>query len=325
MDLIYIKKYNLNNIYFFYVFLKVCTKTNKLYILICLIIIYLIFISPVNKDIKICLCVIAKNENLYVREFVEYYKKIGYNNIFIYDNNDINGEHFEDVINDYIQNNFVQIINFRERNTNTRPTFDAYEDCYSKNFKKYNWISFYDMDEFLILHKKYKTIQNFLNDKIFEKCINIKINWILSKNDQVLYFENKPLLERIKIFDYKDPANIHIKSTIRGNLPMNYWKNTNNPHSSLWNFTSCSSSGNIVEYNSPFVNPPDFTNAHLKHFYYKSFEEFCIKAKRGKCDMTKQESNKLVDSTLKIIYEQNKNNPEKLKIINKIFNNTLFK
>ena len=50
-------------------------------------------------------------------------------------------------INDCIQNNFVKIINFRERNTNTRPTFDAYEECYSKNFKKY-------MDEFLILHKK---------------------------------------------------------------------------------------------------------------------------------------------------------------------------
>ena len=41
--------------------------------------------------------------------------------------------------------------------------------------------------------------------------------------------------------------------------------------------------------------------------------------------MTKQESNKLVDSTLQKIYEQNKNNTEKLKIINKIFNNTLFK
>lgn len=83
----------------------------------------------------------------------------------------------------------------------------------------------------------------------------------------MLYFENKPLLERIKIFDYKNPADVRIKSTIRGNLPMNYWKNANNPHSSLWNFTSCSSSGNIVEYNSPFVDPPDFTNAHLKHFY----------------------------------------------------------
>ena len=49
------------------------------------------------KDIKICLCVIAKNENKYLREFVEYYKTIGYNKIFLYDNNDIFGEKFEEV------------------------------------------------------------------------------------------------------------------------------------------------------------------------------------------------------------------------------------
>ena len=44
-----------------------------------------------NKT-KICLCVIAKNENLYVKEYIEHYKKIGYNKIFIYDNNDKNGK-----------------------------------------------------------------------------------------------------------------------------------------------------------------------------------------------------------------------------------------
>lgn len=78
---------------------------NKIIILVCLIIeIYYLYKKILKIDIKVCLCVIAKNENLYVREFVEYYKKIGYNNIFLYDNNDKNGEHFEEVINDYIQN-----------------------------------------------------------------------------------------------------------------------------------------------------------------------------------------------------------------------------
>lgn len=295
----------------------------KLICFVCLFIIHSILKKANKKDITICLCVIAKNENNYVREFVEYYKKIGYKNIFIYDNNDKNGEHFEEVINDYIHKGFVEIINFRERNPSSRPLFEAYKDCYSRNYKKYNWISFYDMDEFLELNEKYNNIQDFLNDKIFEKCQNIKINWLVSKNDKILYYEKKPLLERIKNFNYKEPGNKLIKSTVRGNLPVNYWKNAPTPHSSSWNFTSCSSSGKIIQNNSHFVDPPDFTNAKLKHFFYKSFEEYCIKIKRGKCDQSETNSNKIKNSLIKSIYNMNKNDYEKIKIMNRIFNKTL--
>ncbi|MBO6272267.1 glycosyltransferase family 92 protein [bacterium] len=62
---------------------------------------------------KVLLCCIAKMENNYIREFVEYYKRIGFDNICLYDNNDVNGEHFEAVIDDYIKSGFVIIKNIR--------------------------------------------------------------------------------------------------------------------------------------------------------------------------------------------------------------------
>ena len=295
-------------------------EKNKFIIKILAILFQFLIVGQIKSNLKICLCVIAKNENLYVREFVEYYKNLGYNNIYIYDNNDINGENFEEVINDFIQNGFVKIINFRNRNTSTRPIFDAYKDCYSRNNKKYNWLSFYDMDEFLELNDKYKTIQEFLNDKIFKICQNIKINWLMYINNKNLYYENKPLQKRITSFIYNDPANIHIKSTVKGNLPINFWEDAQNPHTPNLNFTSCSSSGKIISFNSPFNDPPDFTNAKLKHYYYKSFEEFCIKIKRGKCDITKNDSLKYINNLYNSLYLQNKNDTDKLRIINKIFN-----
>ena len=269
------------------------------------------------------MCVISKNENLYVREFVENYKKLGYNNIYIYDNNDKNGERFEEVINDYIQSGFVKIINFRGQIDNPRQ-IEAYRDCYSKNYKIYNWISFYDMDEFLEINEKYKTIKDFLSDKIFEQCQNIKINWLMAINDNILYFENKTLQQRIKTFRNDDPSNIHIKSTVKGNLSINYWEIAGNPHSSNLNITSCSSSGKIIASDSPFNQPPDFTNAKLKHYYYKSFEEFCIKLKRGKADATKNINDQNSLNAYNNIYLQNTNNVEKLKIIHKIFNDSIF-
>ena len=279
--------------------------------------------STLNGDIKICLCVIAKNENLYIREFVEHYKNIVYNNIFLYDNNEKNGENFKEVINDYIQNGFVQLIYFKERKIDSFPQFDAYKDCYSRNNKKYNWLSFFDVDEFLEINGKYKTIQDFLNDKIFKHCQNIKINWLMYINDQALYYYNKSVQQRIKSFRLDDPANGHIKSTVRGHLSRNYWESLGNPHTSDLNLKSCSSSGKLIKFDSPFNFPPDYTNAKLKHYQYKSFEEYCIKIKRGKCDRSKEKNEKLINDIYKQLYIGNRNNKEKLKIIHRIFNDSI--
>ena len=83
------------------------------------------------------------------------------------------------------------------------------------------------------------------------------------------------------------------------------------------------SSGKLISYLSPFNDPPEVTNAILKHYYYKSFEEFCIKQKRGKSDHQKQGNKLFVESSLKNFYLSYKNNTEKLKIVLRIFNDTL--
>ncbi len=49
-------------------------------------------------NIKVCLCTVGKEENKYILEFIEHYKKIGVDKIYLYDNNNIDGEHFEEVI-----------------------------------------------------------------------------------------------------------------------------------------------------------------------------------------------------------------------------------
>ena len=66
-----------------------------------------------NTDIiikqKVCICTLGKLENRYIREFVIHYEKYGVDKIFLYDNNDINGERFETVIGDFVEKGLVQI------------------------------------------------------------------------------------------------------------------------------------------------------------------------------------------------------------------------
>ena len=61
----------------------------------------LYIINKINNR-PICICTLGKKENRYIREFVTHYEKYGVDKIYLYDNNDINGERFEEVIKDYI-------------------------------------------------------------------------------------------------------------------------------------------------------------------------------------------------------------------------------
>ena len=172
---------NKNILKFFFISINIiliCIKINK------------------NKELKVCLCTIGKKENLYASEFVEHYKKIGYDKIFIYDNNNIGDEKFEDVLTNQISNKFVEIINYRGyRGKRQSPQSDAFIDCYEKNKNNYDWLSFFDFDEFLELNKS-RNIKEYLSNKKFKKCANIKINWLMFSDNNLLYYENIPLQKR---------------------------------------------------------------------------------------------------------------------------------
>ena len=60
-----------------------------------------------KKIFKFLLIVIIKNENLYIREFIEHYFFLGIDNIIICDNNDLDGENTEFILNDFINSGFI--------------------------------------------------------------------------------------------------------------------------------------------------------------------------------------------------------------------------
>jgi hypothetical protein len=276
-----------------------------------------------NKELKVCLCTIGKKENLYASEFVEHYKKIGYDKIFIYDNNDIGDERFEDVLNKQISSNFVQIINYRGyRGKRQSPQSDAFIDCYEKNKNNYDWLSFFDFDEFLEINKN-KNIKEYLNNKIFKKCANIKINWLMFSDNDLLYYENIPVQKRFTTPLYHDNANIIIKSTVRGNLKFNYWRSMNNPHSSSNYLTACNSMGNITNPTTFYSSPFNHEYSYLKHYPTKTIQEYCNKMKKGRADLLIKIDNKTLENYFNYFFERNKKTKKKIEYFNKCFNFTI--
>jgi hypothetical protein len=204
---------------------KKISKVKKFILIVVVVILFLFHFMSSNSDVpdvpnfKVCLCTVGKLENRYIREFVEYYKKFSIDKIFLYDNNEFDGEKFEDVISDYINNNYVEIINKRGKRGDLMKIMD---DCYQKNHNNYDWLIFYEIDEYIYL-KDFKNIKEFLNQTKFDKCDSIHLNWVHRTDNNKLYYENKPVQERFpekgkNVDKSKNNTICYIKTIVKGHL-----------------------------------------------------------------------------------------------------------
>ena len=167
---------------------------------------------------KIAVCVVGKEENKYIKEYIEYYKNIGIDKIFLYDNNEIDGECFEGYLNQYIKNNFIELINFRGL---FKPQKRAYYDCYNNNKNYFDWIAFFDLDEYLYV-ENYTNLKDFLSLSKFNNCSSILFNWRYYGDNNEIFYHPKPLQQRFKIPVNKSFNNTHYfsaaKSIVKGKL-----------------------------------------------------------------------------------------------------------
>ena len=118
---------------------------------------------------KCAICVVVKNENKYLKEFCEYHLLLGFDHIFVYDNNDIDGENPKDVLT----LDCITVINCRgQKNCQHK----VYNECYKKYGNIFDWIAFIDCDEFIKLQHK-KSIKSFLLQDFFRYVDGIHLHW----------------------------------------------------------------------------------------------------------------------------------------------------
>lgn len=265
--------------------------------------------------IRTLLCCIGRHENQYIREYVEYYKKLGITNICLYDNNYDGEEHFEDVIGDYIDSGFVILKDYRNQ---SKCQIRAYEECYKEYSRKYNWICFFDCDEFLTF-KDEISIDGYLSSEKFKKYNAIKINWMIYGDNNMLRNDGRPVTERLtepimpleKKVTYNFPENNHIKTIVRGGLVS--VKFMNQPHSTNV-AKQCNASGIQAERAvSPF-NTFDYEQAWLRHYSTKTAEEYADKMLRGFPDQIPLNQEKIKTLVETRFFNYNKITEEKINL-----------
>lgn len=219
---------------------------------------------------RVALVAIGRRENLYAVEFVEHYKKLGFDNIFILDNNHDGEEHFEDVLSPFIESGFVKVLDYRNQ---TNCQMRAYTEVYAQINKDYDWIAFYDFDEFLFVSGM--DVKEWLG-RFPQDCEEVLTNWMCMTDNNLVRYDPRPLVERFrepmqfdKPVQYSFADNCHVKTIIRGGLEVKFGGNPHVPDTPLKAYNASGIRCN----NSPW-QPIDWGTAHLRHFTTKTIEEW---------------------------------------------------
>ena len=140
-------------------------------------------------------------------------------------------------------------------------------------------------------------------------------------DNDLVYYDKRPLIERFTEPNYKWRGNAHVKSMVRGNLNKTIFKEKRSNHVPEKNVKICDSMGRIIYKYNPFsLSPPVFDYGYLKHFCYKTAEEFSNKLLRGRPRKILYNEQERVE----VFFKLNKFSYEKLKVFEKMLNRTFY-
>lgn len=228
--------------------------------------------------IKSAICAIARNERDYLLEWINYHLNLGFDHIFLYDNNDLNDDSTIYLCAKQSWKKQVTIIDYRGK---AAAQLTAYNECYANARNDFDWIAFIDVDEFITFGTNcpYHNINLYLEN--IKKFDVLFINWMYYGDNEKVYQEKETVITRfpLPIPDCKE--NKHIKSIIKTTANIKFIRN---PHCPDGEMQICDDCQHPIFQSEPFKQP-SFQNLYIRHYGTKTIEEF-IKNKilRGAAD-----------------------------------------
>ena len=227
----------------------------------------------VALPMQVAVCAIGRMENRYAVEWVEHYNRLGVDKIIIYDNNRIeDGETFQDVLYPYIEAGFVEVVPFAGVQR------EAYEDCYNRHGDDFDWIGFFDFDEFVEIDDG-KNIPTFLSDKQGDAVV---MNWRTMTDNGLTTYDPRPVKERFTEGTTEDfDINRHTKFFIRTGMEGIAFQD---PHCPTKPEMVVVNARNEIVKQQPIQDACIHHPARVDHYDTKTADEYInVKWKRGTC------------------------------------------
>ena len=185
------------------------------------------------------------------------------------------------------------------------------------NKNDYDWIFMNDIDEYLVI--KNNSLKHYLSDTKFKKCDFIKIHWVLARDNDLLHYDNRTLIERFKGPYIRSSL---VKTLCKGKIKGLQFE-IHTPSVSPYRKITCNNKGEIYKNKDiefKVVSDINIERAYIIHFMYKSTEEFINKYKRGYKDWV---SSRFLPKRIRQYFSHNRITLEKIEYIEKELNLSL--
>lgn len=211
----------------------------------------------------IAICAILKDELPFIDEWVNYHIKLGYDHIYLYDN---------DIIS--LCKSYIRLENRDRVTVNPIPNIDAiynqgriYEKCLRDYGNSYDWITFIDIDEFIVssdIKGMFNSIPRRYDVVVFGSVFYSDCGNVISSGSVVERFKEP---SRIKVYDTKSAVRCKSKGIFSGNAHRFYNRFERECY--------CTTDGSRFKYwGSSSVTAPFVANTYIKHYCTKSLSEF---------------------------------------------------
>lgn len=231
-----------------------------------------------KKKYRVALCTIFKNEEPYLKEWIEFHRIVGIDHFYMYNNNSTDDG--EMVLRPYIDMGLVTLMPWAKN----QAQLEAYQDGCKRAREETEWLGFIDIDEFVIPEKTTNIYDVLLN---FKKRPAVLLYWHLFGTSG--WMDRNPVQLVTEDFTVAFPKIYRVgKCFWNTSYDIDFQSTKNNVfHHSLW--CSCEGMKDIPPFNvydeAAFYNHHILKNgrmaAHINHYFTKSFREYQQKKARG--------------------------------------------
>lgn len=230
---------------------------------------------------RVAACLVVRNEASDIASWLGWYRLLGFDACIVYD--------------DHSTDDTVAVLNHvgRHQDVRVRRTRNdgnvqdhigrqdgSYVDALLMNNGEFDWIGFFDSDEYVRLHR-HERIQDLIGQHPGAGCIGI--NWCnYGSSGHVLKPAAPPVEAYTHHFESTAPINRHFKSLVR----VEEWDGTcKGPHAfAVRRGDTVDASGTPVAWSDIFgisARDPDWSVAKVMHYQCRSMEHFIERLKRN--------------------------------------------
>ncbi len=215
------------------------------------------------------MCAFVKDEARYLRPWIEYHIKKGFEHFYIYNNDSTDAT--VEILKEYEKKGIITHIHFP-----LRPgQYDAYKDCCMRFSHESQWIGFYDIDEYLQCMTNL-SIRDFLEKNLGVPAIGI--HWAIFGSGGQEKHDPKPDCERFYHRAYKSFfKNQWIKSIVNPRLV----ERVTDPHFFFYRNNASTLNTELKHIGSVSIETPTWELFRIQHFSIRSKEDFQYKIERG--------------------------------------------